>query len=59
MPVDLHGGVRRLDAAAGQARRSYEVLQQLLLHEQSTEWLDHCVMYVASALYDVGVLVVF
>ena len=59
VPVDLRGGARRPDAAAGHARRSYAVLQQLLLHGPATAWLDHCVLYVASALHDMAALVLY
>ena len=59
VPVDLRGGARRTDAATGQVHRSYEVQQQLLMHAPAIEWLDHCVLYVASAEYDVGVLVLY
>ena len=40
-------------------RRSYHVHQQLLTDSPATEWLDQCVLYVASVEYDIGVLVIY
>ena len=59
VPVDLRGGARRVDAADGRMRRSYWVHQQLLAEGLATGWLDHCVLYAASAEYGVGVLVLY
>ena len=59
VPVDLRGGARRVDALDGPGRRSYWVHQQLLAEGPATAWLDHCVLYVASAEYDVGMLVLY
>ena len=59
VPVSLRGGARRVDALDGRARRSYWVHQQLLAEGPADAWLDHCVLYAASAEYDVGVLVLY
>ena len=42
-----------------QVRRSYSVYHQLLIEGLPTEWLDHSVLYLASAEYDVGVFVIY
>ena len=42
-----------------QVRRSYSVYAQHLSHGKPTEWLDHAVLYLASAEYDVGVFVIY
>ena len=42
-----------------QLRRSYSVYQQLLIAGKPTEWLDHAVLYVASAEFNVGVFVIY
>ena len=59
VPVSLRGGARRVDALDGSGRRSYWVHQQLLAEGPATTWLDHCVLYAASAEYNVGMLVLY
>jgi hypothetical protein len=59
VPVSLRGGARRVDTLDGPGRRSYWVHQQLLAEGPADAWLDHCVLYVASAEYDVGMLVLY
>ena len=42
-----------------QVRRSYSVYQRLLTEGRPTEWLDHSVLYLASAEYDIGVFIIY
>ena len=60
VPTHLRRDRQECDPVNGsQVRRSYSVYQQLLTEGRPTEWLDHSVLYLASAEYDVGVFVIY
>ena len=44
---------------ASQARGSYAVYHELLTKKPADAWLDHCVFYLASAAYSIGVFVIY
>ena len=60
--VPLHLRLDRQECGpvnGNQVRRSYSVYHQLLTEGRPTEWLDHSVLYLASAEYDIGVFVIY
>ena len=60
VPIVLRGGNKPIDATEPSGvRHSYEVYRELLTEKPPTRWLDHCVFYLASAEYDIGIFIIF
>lgn len=60
VPNELRGAFTRWNKQKTKiVRSSYEAYHDLLTNKPATTWLDHSVFYLASAMYEVGVLIVY